>query len=303
MEPVILDELKEFLDLGWNMLENYAEYAQAKDDFKVLCVEGIWTPESKKYMDDLHPPYGPNAQPILHPSGRLMVPIVDPETKEPLPGPIYLSMRRDLLVYNTTPGKKGNWIMDHKTAGSQPSERGWDFDDQVTGYSYGEWRLTGILPRGMMANYLIKQLPKPPRLVRKDTALSSAKDQLTLASWYKDAAIAFKLADRKGNWFSEAHAECYNALLSYGWDRFFRRFEMMRNFEEVMSFEARLYEEVKDIQAVVKDPIKAYPNPSIYMNCPSCPVAPICQAMEDGSDWEDVIENRYQQAKDRKAEE
>ncbi len=105
----------------------------------------------------------------------------------------------------------------------------------------------------------------------------------------------------KGSIASEKHAACYAALLTTGWDPYFRRFEVQRNMHEIQSFERRLYQEYEDMREVYGDEERAYPNPSTW-HCPSCPVAPICQAMEDGSDVEGIIESRYMQAPDRKSE-
>lgn len=302
LEFSVIEEVRHYEQMGKDMLEYYDMFAKPRDDFSVAQVEGIWTPYGEEHFIE-EPVYGEESKPIRHPSGRILCPIVDPDTNIPFPGPIYLSAKIDLLVWRSRPGVKGLWIIDHKSASQQPTERAWDFDDQATGYSYIIWRMLGKIPRGMIPNYLVKTLPKEPRLIRKDTALSTAKDQHTLPEWYKEAAIEFKLADTKGNWFSKDHADCYNALLSHGWNRYFRRFEVQRNTHELMSFEKRLFEEVKDMREVRGNPDRAYPNPSIYMNCAGCSVAPICQAMEDGSDVEDIISNRFQQAKDRKAEE
>jgi uncharacterized protein (UPF0179 family) len=55
------------------------------------------------------------------------------------------------------------------------------------------------------------------------------------------------------------------------------------------------------MRTVARDPAHlAYPNP-ITQYCSNCDVAPICLAIEDGSDYEDVIDHRYQLAEDRKA--
>jgi hypothetical protein len=70
---------------------------------------------------------------------------------------------------------------------------------------------------------------------------------------------------------------------------------------EIESFERRLYQEYEDMREVYGDEERAYPNLSTW-HCPGCPVAPICQAMEDGSDVEGIIASRYMQAPDRKSE-
>lgn len=296
------NELLEYRDLGIGMLKNYGAYAALEDTFTVCCVEGVWTPQGIALLgDDLLPPYDESVHPVLLPSGRFMVPIVDPSNDyQWLEGEPYLSSRLDLIVYEKRTGWRGFWVGDHKSAGSKPSDRGIDMDDQITGYSYTLWRHTGIFARGCFFNYLIKQLPKPPRLVREDTALSTAKDQLTTADWYKEAMEEFGLI-ANGRMISKKHEECYASLRAYGWSRFFNRARVTRNQHEIKMFELRLPEEYADMLITFQDPgHKAYPHLSQY-NCDGCAMGPICHAIEDGSDYESVIENRYKQGKDRKA--
>lgn len=296
------NELLEYKELGEGMLHNYVLYASVEDNFTVCAVEGVWTEEGKKLLEgNMNPPYESDVHPIISDAGRYMVPIVDHETKEWVEGRPYMSAKLDLIIYVRKSGLKGFWVKDHKSSGGAPSERGIDMDDQVTGYDYTFWRHTGIVPRGTTFNYLIKQLPKEPRLVGEGTKLSSAKDQLTTADLYRQAMIDFGHMTESGVITSEKHGECYKALLAHGWGRFFKRMSVQRNMHELMMFERRLVTEHQHMHEAYLDPdALAYPHLSQY-NCPGCPVMSICQAIEDGSDYEFVIENGFQQAPDRKA--
>jgi PD-(D/E)XK nuclease superfamily len=299
------NELMEFHDLGIGMLENYNEFAIDADDFYVVAVEGVLTEKGKELLGgDFRPPYSKGAHPVRHTSGRILVPIVNPNTHKRISSfkvggePVYLSSRLDLIVFRRSMGLRGFWIYDHKSTGSSPSERGLDFDDQVTGYDYSFWRLTGAIPRGTVFNYLVKQLPKEPRIV--STGLSYAKDQLTLPNLYREALVEYGLM-QNGRVTSDRHAACYAALLAHGWKRFFRRFEVERNEHELQMFEHRLIEEYTDMLDAYKFPAtRAYPNLSQYI-CPGCPVDRICQAIEDGSDYEFIQDELFQQQEDRKA--
>jgi hypothetical protein len=298
-ESEVRNELVEYKDLGEIMLWNYHEFAEITDDFVVCCVEGQWTEEGLKLLKDTRPPYAKHLHPILHESGRFLVPIIDPGTGEWLEGEPYMSARLDLVVYKKRTGVRGFWVEDHKTASQAPSDKGLEFDDQVTGYGYTLWRHTGIYPRGTEFNELIKKAPSAPRILQNGT-LSTAKDQLTLPILYMEEMKNQGLVEGK-KITSQKHLECYESLRAHGWDRFFKRMPSPRNENEYKMFELRLPEEYKDMLAVVADPArKAYPHLSQY-NCPGCSVAPICQAIEDGSDYEFVIESRFQQAEDRKA--
>lgn len=290
------DEVWEMRNLGMTMLENYADYSAdlaESDPWEVVAIEGRGIEKISKGTPTGYPH-------AIISEGRVLVPIVHPVTKEWLPGHPYLSGRIDLIILRR--GKL--WVVDHKTTATSPSDRGIDFEDQITGYSYIVWRLTGALVRGTIFNYLVKQVPKEPRRIQptKDnpTGLSTAKDQLCLAGDYREALINGGLMV-KGSIASQKHADCYASLLASGWDPYFKRFEVQRNRHEIESFEHRLFYEYQDMLKAYEHEEWAYPNPSTW-HCPSCPVAPICQAMEDGSDVEGIIESRYMQAPDRKVE-
>lgn len=295
-------------DLGQAMLEAYFEYDEVSrvQLGKPMAVEGEIIGD--RIITSSDPcGYGPEADVIRHESGRLMVPIVHPDTKAivMVDGRVaYLTARIDLLAERKTP-KKGLWVIDHKSASSAPPEKGLEHDDQATGYCYVVWRWLGLIPRGCVWNTLIKAAAKEPRMVKgkkksdPDLVLSTAKDQQTLPSMYREALKANGLMS--GNQVtSPAHADCLAALLARGWDSFFRRYEPSRNESEIASFEYRLYHEYMDMLDVKADVDMIYPNPSTRW-CPGCSVRNICLAMEDGSDVEDIIEHNFQEAPDRKA--
>ena len=302
------EELLQLSELGVEMYKQYFKFSMVSPIAlgKPLAVEGKWI---GKPLEGLKQPkgYPSAAKAILHTSGRFLVPIVHPDTKELIvtDGPFApcLSARIDLLTERKTP-KKGLWIVDHKTSSSSPNDRGLDFDDQVTGYCYVVWRWTGKIPRGVVFNYAVKKVPKEPRYVqvtkKNPSGLSTAKDQLTTPDAYREALIDEGLMSNSGFIDSEPHAECMDALLERGWDPFFRRFEVMRNEQELLNFEKRLFWEYQDMyEARAREELR-YPNPKAFW-CPGCSVREICQATEDGSDVEDVIDSQFVEGEDRKA--
>jgi hypothetical protein len=299
------DNLVALGDLGEEVLRNYHLFSEKEDNFTVYAIEGHITPAGqswlKKHWEDREfvSKIAANGVTYYEPARRLLIPILDPKTQKPVKGNPVLSVRIDLLTHRVDPGMKGLWIYDHKTSGSQPSDRGLDFDDQVTSYCYAVYRWLGILPRGFCENYLLKRTPKEPRILT-DGSLSTAKDQLTSADKYKVALKEQKLIRADGTIKSTKHAECYEALESHGWDRFFVRHYVGRNKHELVSFEERLFEEWQDMADCNNGNLVLYPSMS-KLWCPNCRVAPICQAMEDGSDWQGVMETRYTQKPDRKA--
>lgn len=294
-----LDELWEYKILGEQMIANYLAFDEAKrQKFTVRAVEG----EGIAGLRRARPKgYKAGTEVLLSEHGRFMVPIVNPDTKEPLlidGQPVYLTARLDLLVDRPKP-HTGLWLIDHKTTGQAPSDRGLDFDDQITGYCYVVWRLTGIVPRGVIFNYLVKRVPEGPRRL-KSGALSTAKDQACLPSQYREALIEEGIMV-KGRIRDEKYEACYNALLSKGWDPYFKRLEPRRNKAEIFNFERRLFTEAQEMRLVLDNEDLQYPHLSSW-HCAGCQVNQICHAMEDGSDPQSIIGSLFQDAGDRKAE-
>jgi len=297
--------------MGLAMLELYPKYeSMTKVTWTdVRAIEG----NGMEQFDNKRPKgYPKEADVIVHESGRCMVPLVHPTSKQVLVNtsgePIYLTARIDMLVDRATP-YKGLWVVDHKTSASAPNDRGLDFDEQPTGYCYVVWRLTGKMPRGVIFNYLIKNTPKEPRWVQGNSkngphnsegkALSTAKDQLTTPDMYREALKDLGLY-KKGKVSSEAHAECLEGLLAKGWDPFFQRYEPRRNQDELLAYEAQAFTQYSDMEEAVLVEEMRYPNKSTWW-CPSCSVKEICQAMDDGGDPEGIIEQSFMQGEDRKA--
>jgi len=251
----IEDEWLTYLEKGVTMLTYYKQYDdQADFDFESVIAVNI---EARAFVDILNP----------HDESRL----------EGLP---LLSGRIDLVVER----KDGIWIWDHKTAASAYDARALDIDDQLTGYCYIYWRLTGDMPRGAVYNALIKSPPGPPKILKAGN-LSQDKAQRTTYDLYLQAI--------KDNGLDKSE---YEEILAYlkdkKWAQFYLREGVTMNEEQLLSFEHRLYYEYLDMQKVIAEPEWAYPNPS-QRTCGWCSVLPICQAMEERGDPDFIKENMF----------
>jgi len=211
---------------------------------------------------------------ILSPAGRAA-------NLYPTEGKPLLSGRIDLVVKR----KDGIWIVDHKTAQSTYDARALDVDDQLTGYCYIYWRLTGEIPRGAIYNALIKEPPGPPRVL-KDGSLSRDKAQRTTYDLYLEAI-------RENHLVIEDYTEILDYLQDKGWHQFFVRDTVQRNIEELESFEDRLYAEYQDMELALRNEMNRYPNPSQF-NCPACPIVPLCQTHEEKGDVDYLIREMYE---------
>lgn len=201
--------------------------------------------------------------------------------------PYLLSGKIDLAVKR----KDGTWIIDHKTASQKPNLSALDIDDQLTGYCYVWWRMTGEVPRGVIYNVLVKDPPHPPRILQPDPKtgepkVSRDKAQRTTYDLYLRTLKELKLDPKD-------YEEHLNFLAEKGWYQFFIRDGSTRTLEELQNFERRLYYEFLDMEAALEEEGKRYPNPSQW-NCGGCPVIAICKAMEEGSDPGYLIEHGFQ---------
>lgn len=258
----ISEEWENYKSKGELMLEYYHTYDQqaAFDWDRVIQVVNV---ESRLWADILD---------------------LDGNHQEGLP---LLSGRPDLIVERSD----GIWIVDHKTAASPYDARALDIDDQLTGLCYLWWRNTGQVPRGAIYNGLIKDPPKPPRLISEGTKLSQDKSQRTTYDLYLKAI--------QENGFERAdYTEMLEYLHEKGWNQFFVRDGLEFNMEQLESFEKRLYYETEDMKRCVEEPVWAYPNPT-QRTCPGCPMIALCQTMEEQGNEEYLREQMYEIAEPR----
>lgn len=249
----IEDEWQKHKERGFEMLRCYDLFDREDPFFDHIDEVGI---EERSFIE------------ILGPDG------------EPLPGSPLLSGKIDLIGEN----RRDAWGMDHKALAGAPSDAALDIDDQLTGYTYIYWRISDTLLRGFAYNVLIKDPPKPPRILQSGE-LSKDKSQRTTYDLYLNEINRLKLdvAD---------YEEVLTFLKASGWRRYFIRIGSGRSMEHLASYEDHLWRTVRDMQACIEDPAEAYPNPSQYV-CPGCAVMPICSAMEMDEDVEQVIANGF----------
>ncbi len=213
---------------------------------------------------------------------RAFVEILDLDGSS-LPGRPLLSGKIDVAGFRK--GKSRPSIMDHKNLASAHDSRALDMDDQLTGYCYLYWRIEDVVPLEAVYNVLIKDPPKPPRVL-KDGSISKDKSQRTTYDLYLDTIKELGL--KRGD-----YAEILGYLKEKGWSQFFRREGVQRSQEELESFGRRLYYEYEDMQRAILDPGYAYPNPG-QRTCPGCAMMPLCQSMEEGGDPDYVKAEMYE---------
>jgi len=177
------------------------------------------------------------------------------------------------------------WGVDYKTAKQMTPVNDLQRLPQGKQYYWGGRWFYGDAFEGMTWQQHLKSVPEPPELL-KSGDFSVNKSQHTTYSMYRKALI-----DQFGK-VPKGYVEILNILASREndeGDRYIRRdtlrWSPMQGFSEEEALTAELHE--------MLDPnLPIYPNPTRDCNW-DCPFSPISQAMDDGSDFDYLLETEF----------
>ncbi len=268
------EEFEEHRDLGIGMLTFYKQYAAERDNFNVIVAEHTFSV----------PVRNPDTGEIL-----TWVDHRDGQVKE-----VHLRGTEDAIVQDRESGRYG--ILEHKTAAKIDEDyfAKLDKDEQCSTYMYAGQREAEHydLPFRkidfVIYNALRKAYPKPPTELKNGMfSIDRAKESTTvemLEEFIEDRGIGIIVEmDQKLKNYVDYVREA-------GYEQFVQRDLVHRNQNEITSVEVRLYWEVIDM---LSDP-KLYPNPTGEWSCLRCPFRAPCIAVDDGSDWQMMIEEEYE---------
>ena len=249
-----VEEYAEYTLLGQGMLKHYIEWAADWD--KTI------TPVHTEIEFEVPIP-APTATPLRFDNGIDGNLFCDGM-------PVVYQGRLDLIVQDQY-GRY--WIVDWKTAARIEGSHEWlQLDEQITSYCWAIQQMLGIRVEGFIYVELLKNLPEPPRVLKKGN-LSVDKTQNTTHKLYLDKLAEMGYADRT------PYEEILEYLRLQG-NKFFRRTIVYRSQRELELMGERIALEAVDM---LNDP-SIYPTPNKF-KCGFCAFKAPCLARADGSDY------------------
>jgi len=276
------EEFADFLTLGVGMMEFYKTYAADNDDFEVVAAESKFSVPLEFESVDIReesPNYGKKIE--VHLRGKRDAIVFYPERKDP---------------------RWQSGIMDHKTAAKVDEDYflKLENDPQCTTYIVAsvyeartfDYPWTDI--RDVLYNTLRKVYPKPPTILKSGFPSINRQEESTTAKMFVDCVKDVGLID----WFHEdPKAQAYYEYLIEKGDKvFIQREPATRNPHQI----AVAYRELQDVAQEMLDPnTKLYKHPSGMSYCTRCQFRTPCLAMDDGSDWQEMLVQGYEQNRGR----
>jgi hypothetical protein len=263
------EEFDAAIKLGPAMLDNYAKWSLANDDFTPIMVEkefevqiGCW------FMGGF----------VALPDGW------ESCTKEQCT-PVVYQGRIDALLEDYL----GNyWIGEWKSADKAPGNTRWlQMDPQSGSYIWALRKKLGLNIKGVHRVTTIKRAPQPPRLL-KNNQLSVDKTQLTNVELFKESMRQRHELIPITNAEGEKYREYLEFLASENAPQFIYRDVVPRNERQIENI-GRWIE--ADAREMFDDP-EIKPTPTM-MNCNGCAYYNLSLAWQEGSDWEFLANSEY----------
>lgn len=273
-------EFEEHRELGIGMMTFYRDYAEEHDNFVPVAPESTYSIplgfEAKDIREE-SPNYGKMLE--VHARGK-----------------------RDTVIYFPEYDRFG--ILENKTAKVINEEYFLKLakDEQVSNYLWATMQEAdmhgypweGRLVDRVVYNALRKNYPKPPIITAHGFPSIDRQKQSTTAELFQEAIVGNPQYEE---WFrnDERAQNFYMYLVEQGVSLFIQRDLVTRNKYEV----AATGEHLKMIAKEITSDPAIYPNPTGEYRCLQCAFRNPCIAADDGSDWQGMLNEAYEQNKDR----
>jgi len=185
------------------------------------------------------------------------------------------------------------WLLEHKTAAMFDNSK-LPLDEQCGSYIWALQKLLGIELQGVIYNQLRKKVPARPEALAKG-GLSKNKGCDTTAQMYLQ--VLDEYYDGRENVPMAEYSAILEELQKKG-NTFFNRVKVHRSQKEIKDIGERIYYEYLDM---ARPDLICYPNPT--RDCGwDCDFRSVCLAMNDGSDYEQMLRDLYMKRPEDTAE-
>lgn len=276
------EEFELHRELGIGMMTFYKDYAERNDNFVCVAAESTYSiPLGFEVVDrrEDSPNYGKTLE--VHARGK-----------------------RDAIIYFPELDRFG--IIDHKTIerlDEDEKDEQLNKDEQVSNYLWAtkmeaemfgyEWSEKPV--DRIIYQLLRKRYPRPPSLTTRGFPSIDRQKEGTTAEMFQALIVGNEALE---TWFkTEPKAQAYFTFLcEKGDENFIVRKTVSRNKHEVNATATHL----KMIaQEMLAEDLYIYPNPTSQWPCLHCAFRSPCIAMDDGSDYVGILEDGYEQNRDR----
>ena len=248
------------LQLAEGMLNYYLLWLKRRDDFQTFWWQGH--PQVEVDFEIPLPIKGPNGEEVVY-AGTLDRVVVDPFGRL--------------------------WVQDYKTVRTFDTTK-LATDPQITAYCWAASLIYDRPVEGVVYTQFLKDVPKPP-MILKDGSVSVNKNQRTTHALYRETLKKVygdvSKAPRKNIEFLNMLAEKETAE----GDIFIRR-DLVRRNQHFL--QAEFEKILAEVQEMLNPNLPLYPNPT--RDCIwDCEFRSVCIAMDDGSDWEFILQEEFRQ--------
>lgn len=272
------EEFFNLRELGIAMMQYYKKYAEDKDDFEIVATESLYSVplgfESQDTREE-SPNYGKTVE--VHARGR-----------------------RDTIIYWPDTDRFG--VRDHKTAAVVNEEyfSKLDSDPQVSNYLWASREEARVYDKPWLTvdsclyEALRKVAPSPPTMLQNGTPSLSRTTESTTAAMFSEIIEENNLQV----WYeSTPKAQLYYDWLVQEGDSNFIQRKMTYRSQEFMNNTG------KQLAAIAKemlDPkLELFPRYTSDYNCLKCAFRAPCLTMQDGADFQFILDNNYEKNKGR----
>lgn len=274
------EEFELHRELGIGMLNFYKEWSANHDDFLVVAAESVYSIPLEFEATDRReesPNYGKRLE--VHARGK-----------------------RDAVIFYPESGKYG--INDYKTAAKISEEYflKLDKDEQCSNYLWAtiqEAKMHGYAWSGQTVDRVLytalrKNYPKPPTVLKNGFPSLNRQTEGTTADLFEQYVQSSGLSE----WYEEDEKAqaYYTYLLEQGDSLFIQRDLVTRNEYEIEATGRHLRMIAEEMLA---DDLRIYPNPTGEFRCLQCAFRVPCISADDGSDWQGILLDGYEENKDR----